>query len=173
MSGCLCHCVFCTSRVCADHSSLFLSISGWFTVGLNHHDTHTHTQRKKRPHPSPSHLPAALFFKRCVSCVFFGRPLCNLLMTLGLCMWEMCQRPTESCDWLTGHTPPNRSSHPTASKPGVLRRSSTVTMATVTSGWLASCKYPHFPFPDYFFPPVSSITCVTLSFVGLCLLCRR
>lgn len=37
---------------------------------------------------------------------------------------------------------PHRSSHPTASKAGVLRRSGMVTMATATSGWVASCKYP-------------------------------
>lgn len=40
---------------------------------------------------------------------FFGRDgvRCVTLLTLGLCVWEMCQSPAQSCDWLGGLTPPS------------------------------------------------------------------
>lgn len=78
-----------------------------FPVGLNCLSLLRHTAmlRNKQPHLSSSPPPADLLFRQRDYCVILGDH-CVTLLTPGLCMWEMCQRTTESCDWLAGHTPP-------------------------------------------------------------------
>lgn len=61
---------------------------------------------------------------------------CVTLLMPRLCMWEMCQSPPKSCDWLAGHTPPTVQHPPpvASKKAGALRRLGKVSMATATSG---------------------------------------
>lgn len=142
----VCLCVFVCAAVwvlcvCADESRVCVSI-----LCLENFSTATNTE-SLRVHPPPLPLtartnpdmfgcdvilscPPSLFFLEvggCCSCV-------TLLMP-RLCMWEMCQSPPKSCDWLAGYTPP-AVQHPLPSlqKPGALRRLGKVSMATATSG---------------------------------------
>lgn len=85
----------------------------------------------------------AMFWSDVILCFLGGR--CVTLLMLGLCMWEMCQSPAESCDWLTGHTPP-------PSSPSCCLK--TWSAQTLGQGLhsnchfrsliVASCKYPLF-----------------------------
>lgn len=89
-------------------------------------------------------------------------------------MWEMCQSPAESCDWLTGHTPPPSSSSHCLQ---------TWTAQTLRRGLhsnchfrrVASCKYPLFPLSSSalcsglcasipLFPPFFLVVCLFLLF---------
>ena len=114
--------------------TLCVSPSFPLSLGLNCHSSpsaraHTHTKTTR----VMCLEEPGLVFEAVWSCVFSG-DRCVTSLTPGLCMWEMCQSPAESCDWLAGHTPPWHPAPPAASKPEVLRRSGGVAIATTTSG---------------------------------------